>query len=421
VKLPCGRLTAAQANSVADAAGHFGSGVIEATNRSNLQLRGVRAHQAEDLAETLVAAGLGPLADGGDDIRNVMVSPTAGIDPAQALDTLGLAERLLATLQSCAAYRPLSAKFSVLLDGGEQVAMVEHPHDIWLAAMPGSAPSPAFAFGIAGRPPLAGDAAGALAAVACDDAHDLVAAVIDLFLELVVGRPELTRLRHLVAGMRAEQLVDRLARRVSFRIVRESELGGWRRAAPLPCGHIGSRAQRDRGFVSVGAVPPLGRLDCAMLQSLGRIAATLGDGTMRFTPWRSVLLPNVPASHAEAAVRALEAAGLSCRPDDPLATMIACSGSAGCASALAATQRDGRRLAGLLHARAGAVHLSGCGKSCAAAMPAPATLVGVAPDRYDLFVRDPDGPSRFGRPLAHGIGIAQAAALLAGMDADRRE
>ena len=136
---------------------------------------------------------------------------------------------------------------------------------------------------------------------------------------------------------------------------------------------------------------------------------------------RSVLLPNVPASHAEAAVRALEAEGLSCRADDPLATMIACSGSAGCASALTATQRDGRRLAGLLHARAGAVHLSGCGKSCAAAMPAPATLVGVAPDRYDLFVRDPEGPSRFGRPLAHGIDIAQAAALLAGMDADRRE
>ncbi|HBP2405347.1 TPA: precorrin-3B synthase, partial [Pseudomonas aeruginosa] len=42
IKLDAGRLDAAQARAVAAAARDCASGVIEATNRSNLQLRGVR-------------------------------------------------------------------------------------------------------------------------------------------------------------------------------------------------------------------------------------------------------------------------------------------------------------------------------------------------------------------------------------------
>jgi precorrin-3B synthase len=414
VKLPCGRLNAAQASAIADAAARFGTGVIDATNRSNLQIRGVRADQADELVEALIAAGLGPLAAGGDDVRNVMVSPTAGLDPAQKLDTLPLADRLLATLQTQVGYHTLSPKFSILLDGGEQVAAVGHPHDIWLAAMPDGSGRPRFAFGLAGCPPLPGDRSEPAAAVAVDHARDLVTAIIDLFLELAAARPEVTRLRTLLTETSADQFVDRLARRVSFPILREQRIAEWRRPPPSTDGHIGSHAQRQDGLIYVGAVPPLGRLTAATLRSVGWIAAALGDGTVRFTPWRSVLLPNIRASRAAEAVRRLDALGLVCHSDDPLATMIACSGSAGCASALAATQRDGLALASRLRSRgsARAVHLSGCAKSCAAATSAPATLVGVAEGRYDLFVRQADGPSRFGRLLAGNVSIDQAVELL---------
>ncbi len=415
VKLPCGRLAAAQAAAVADAAARLGSGVLDATNRGNLQIRGIRADQAAALVDALIAAGLGPLADGGDDSRNVMVSPTAGLDPSQEVDIRPLADRVLATLQTRAAYHALSPKFSILLDGGEQVAAVEHPHDIWLSAMPAAGVHRYFAFGFAGCPPLPGGRSGAAAAVAIDHAHDLVAASLDLFLELAAARPEVTRLRHLLTETSADRFADRLAQRVPFPIVRGDRIAAWRGRARLTDGHIGCHEQRQGGLSYVGAIPPLGRLAAATLRSVGRIAAELGDGTLRFTPWRSVLLPNVRASRAAETMRRLEEAGLVCRTGDPLATMIACSGSAGCASALAATQRDGLALASRLRSRgsARAVHLSGCAKSCAAAMPAPATLVGVADGSYDLFVRQADGPSRFGRLLASGISIDQAAELLA--------
>jgi precorrin-3B synthase len=414
VRLPSGRLGAAQAAAVANAAEGFGNGIIDATNRGNLQIRGVRPDRADRLIDGLIAAGLGPLAEGGDDVRNVMLSPTAGIDPEQRLDISNLADRLLATLQTDTRYRPLSPKFSVLIDGGEQVAPVEHPHDIWLAVMADRG-ADRFAFGLAGCPPLAGSPAGAPVAVAAEHAHDLVAAIVDLFLDFAVARPEMTRLRHLLSETGADQFIDRLAARVPFPIRRLPPAAAWRRRAPLPFGHIGTHPQRQDGLFFVGAVPPLGRLDVAMLRSLGRIAAEQGDGTIRLTPWRSVLLPNIPAARAARTEHHLEAIGLVCRAEDPRATMIACSGSDGCASGRAATQRDGLDLALRLRGRrgAGAVHLSGCAKSCAAAMPAAATLVAAAPGRYDLFMRHADGPSRFGRRVAENISIDQAADLLA--------
>ena len=77
VKLAGGSITAAQAHAVVDAALRYGSGVIEATNRSNLQIRGIRGAAAEHAAMVapLLAAGLGPANAASDDVRNLMLSP----------------------------------------------------------------------------------------------------------------------------------------------------------------------------------------------------------------------------------------------------------------------------------------------------------------------------------------------------------
>ena len=50
VQLAGGAVTAAQAHAVADAALRYGSGVIAATNRSILQIRGIRGAAAEHAA-----------------------------------------------------------------------------------------------------------------------------------------------------------------------------------------------------------------------------------------------------------------------------------------------------------------------------------------------------------------------------------
>jgi precorrin-3B synthase len=162
--------------------------------------------------------------------------------------------------------------------------------------------------------------------------------------------------------------------------------------------------------VYIGAVPGLGRLDAPMLRGLARLADEFGDATLRFTPWQSVLLPEIKTSDAPAVTLQLEALGLLCDAAQPLAHLVACTGSDACAKGLADTKQDARELAGRL-SRGLNVHLTGCRRSCAAAHVAPVTLLAVAPGHYDLYLRAPEQPG-FGVLHERNLTIEAAGAWL---------
>ncbi|WP_417695834.1 precorrin-3B synthase [Pseudomonas sp.] len=391
IKLDGGSIQADQAEAVASVAERFAGGVIEATNRANLQIRGIGpGHDA--LIEPLLAAGLGPRKLAGDDVRNLMLSPTAGIDRQMLLDTRPLAARILFTLQTHERFHELSAKFAVQLDGGEGLAMLEHHHDLWLSALVRNG-EPWLAFGLAGTPLDKPDGTVRLA-----QGHDLVVAVLELFLDL--ARPDQTRMRHLLAEIPRDELLVQLARRVALQPCPD-----WRRDESIDGLHIGIHSQHD-DRVYVGAAAPLGRLDAVMLRGAAQLARDKGDASLRFSPWQSLLLPNVRREDAHDALARLEELGLLCSLDQPLAQLIACTGSSGCGKAQADTKADARQLAELLQGqgRALKIHLSGCPRSCAAAHVAPATLLAVAPGRYDLYFRDATLPG-FGALQAHDLTI----------------
>lgn len=399
IKLSGGAITSAQAEAVASAADDFASGAIEATNRANLQIRGIGAEQAA-LIERLLVAGLGPDNAAGDDVRNLMLSPSAGIDRHQVVDTRALAGQILATLQRHEPFHDLSPKFALQLDGGEALAMLEHPNDLWLSAFE-QAGQCRLAFGLAGCP--TDTPAGS---VALEDGQALVVAVLELFLEL--ASPGQTRMRHLLADFSVAALVARLAERVAI-----APLARWQRPTHGSGLHMGAHAQAQADFVYVGAVPPLGRLDGAMLRGAAQLARQYGDGSLRFTPWQSLLLPNVREEHADEVLRGLHALGLLCDADQALSQLIACTGSAGCGRGLADTKGDARQLAALLqrHGAALNVHLSGCPRSCAAAHVAPVTLLAVTPGHYDLYFRAAGQPG-FGALHARNLTIEAVDALL---------
>lgn len=391
IKLDGGSIQADQAEAVAAVAERFASGVIEATNRGNLQIRGIGSEHSA-LIESLLVAGLGPRTLAGDDVRNLMLSPAAGIDRRRLFDTRPLAAQILVTLQTHERFHELSAKFAVQLDGGEALAMLEHHHDLWLSALVRHG-EPWLAFGLAGTPldtpagrvPLA-------------QGHALVVAVLELFLDL--ARPDQNRMRHLLADVSVDEFMTRLARRVPLQACLD-----WQRDASSDGLHLGVHPQHD-DRVYVGAAAPLGRLDAVMLRGAAQLAREKGDASLRFSPWQSLLLPNVCRADADQVLARLEGLGLLGSNDQPLAQLIACTGSSGCGKALADTKADARQLAELLQRRGQTlkVHLSGCSRSCAAAHVAPATLLAVAPGRYDLYFRDATLPG-FGALQAHNLTI----------------
>ncbi len=397
IKLPGGVLSAAQAEAVAEAAQRFAGGVIEATNRGNLQIRGVGAdHQG--LVEHLLAAGLGPREAGSDDVRNLMLSPLAGLDPAGLFDARPLAEQILALLERTPRFHQLSAKFAVQLDAGEALAMLEHPHDLWLSGLELDR-QPWLAFGLAGCP--ATDAP--LGAVPLSEGLNLVQAVLTRFLDL--ASLEQARMRQLLETCPAERFVAGLGLPVRD----DPAVRTWRRPVRA-AGWLGVLPQRHGQ--ALGLAPPLGRLDPDMLRGAAHLARVHGGGSLRVTPWQSLVLPDVHASsllEAQAQARRL---GLLTGADQPLVQVIACTGARGCAKGLADTKGDALTLAGLLLPGApGRVHLSGCVRSCAAAHVAPATLLARAPGRYDLYLRDARLPG-FGTLRARDLTLNEAGAML---------
>jgi precorrin-3B synthase len=403
IKLPGGTLAGDQARAIAEAAQRYASGTLELTNRSNLQIRGVRAESERDLIRALLDASLGPSDIAADDVRNLMLSPAAGLDRTQHMDIRPLAEELLALLQTNRSLHTLSAKFAIQLDGGESLCMLEHAHDLWLRALPGAPQQ--LVFGLAGCPTDR-----PLGAVAAADAVQLVEAMLLTFIEC--AQPQQSRMRQLLESVTADELLRRVQARLTFSL--PSVPVDWHRQHQATDAPIGIIAQRQAGLTMVAASALLGRVDAQQLLTLAALADQHGDGSLRLTPWQGLLIPNVQADEADAVLAALGQAGLLTDSDEPLANLIACTGSAGCSRGLADTKNDALKLAACLHehdARA-RVHLSGCPRSCAAAHVAPFTLLAVGDSRYQLFERAA-GLAGFGQPLAPPTDIEQAGAWLA--------
>ncbi|WP_412548210.1 precorrin-3B synthase [Pseudomonas sp. PDM21] len=410
IKLPCGQLDASAARAIALAAERHANGVLEATNRANLQIRGVHAGAENALSRELLAAGLGPRELASDDVRNLLVSPAMGLGTGSAFDASPLARQLLDLLERTPRFHDLSPKFGIQLDAGEALAMLEHPNDLWLSALSDDA-APLFAFGLAGCPPQRESDRSALAAVSAGQVPQLVEALLHLFLDLA-GDGQ-TRMRHLREMLCDEVLLERLQQRLPFALQLGPAVDNWRRPAPQTFGHLGIQPQRQPERTMVGAGFVLGRLDSTTLFGLADLAERFSVGQLRLTPWQSLILPDVAQTDAAVVLGALANLGLVIDAAQPLSRLVACSGSSGCARGLADTKADALRLAERLrHAPPAGVHLCGCPRSCAAAHVAPYTLLAVADGRYDLF-RRADDVAGFGQPLARNLSLDAAGDLLA--------
>lgn len=395
VKLALGRITADQARVVSQAARQYGSGALEITNRSNLQIRGVGPASGEALAATLVDAGLGPRHPDADDVRNVLVSPSAGRDPRASLDVTALAEALLVLLQEDPAFHTLSAKFAIQVDGGEGMAVRAHAHDIWLSALPGGQ---RLQLGLAGA---IGD--GTIGEVTPSAAVDVVAHILGRF--VATARNDQPRMRDVLASSAGPGFLADIRADASLTSAGLSDLQhNAIQKAP------GIYVQRDGVRRMILAQAPLGRLDAAQLDALADIASLHGSGWLHLTPWQGVLLPDIGERDASDVQQLLEALGLVTSANAPLAHLVACSGSVGCAKAHADTKADALQLASRLSQSAArpSVHLSGCPRTCASACIQPYTLLAQPGGRYTLFQHDPsvDG---LGQLRASGLDIEAAA------------
>lgn len=387
LRLAGGELSARAAHAVAEASRRCGSGVIEVTNRANLQLRGIRDDAQAQLVALAVGAGLGPSSETGDDLRNLMLSPLASDD------TRALAFELIDAMQNDANLHALSPKFALQLDGGEPLAMLDHVHDLWLASLDHT--HTRYAFGFAGSMPHRFNDMPALGSIARDDFVPFVMRVLHTFLAL--ASPDEKRMRNLLERVGEAAFVDALDLSLE-------NADTWRRAPVDASLRLGAHSLASGNMHYVGAQTRLGRLNAATFDAIADLSASHARSRILVTPWQSVLLPLVEASQMPYVLERLDELGLATDAKAPYARLIACTGSSGCIKSFSDTKADARLLAPLLPENI-EVHLTGCTRSCAAARPVEATLLAVDPGRYDLY--------HHARLDAQDITIEEAAARLA--------
>jgi precorrin-3B synthase len=357
LRIAAGILSPDRARGIADCAQRFGNGLLDLSSRGNLQLRGVTDESLPLLQDRLAALGLLDLDVAAESVRNVQVSPLAGLDPSVAPGLPALAGAIERRLVDDRALHALPAKFGFLVDGGGELPLDDIEGDVALRTC--------------GNGRLVVEAGGvAVEEAARDQAAEAAIRWAHAFLR--ARRGDERRMRDVI-GRLAPGAAP--ARRLSAR----KALAGYRMTPSI-------------GFFAAAA--PFGRLTAAQLAGLARLAEDHGRD-LRLTPWRAILLAPVAEASAKRLVDQIAGLGLLVDQRDPRLAAAACSGSPACLSGLADVQRDGAIFAAALApllARGASLHISGCAKGCARRAPASFTLVAQQGGRYTLM-RDADARS----------------------------
>jgi precorrin-3B synthase len=387
VKPSAGVITAAAARVIAWAASRHGNGHIDLTSRGNLQVRGLSPRSAELFAETILAHGLASADPAVEAIRNVMASPLGPDDPSAAFASHALAREIEAMLAAEAALQDLPPKFCVLVDGGGALPLSGVTADIMVRPH-----GEAVAVELDG----CGQAELCLRGTLAKTVRALALAFLRLSRE---RREPPRRMGALVTEIGAGAI---FAAAGLTPVAMPNAPSAETRA---PVGFIPLPAPAE-GCLGVGL--PFGRIEAAALVRLADLSEHHGDGTLRTTPWRALLLPGVAPEAVESIADEVQALGLIPDATDPRLHIFACVGAPACSSASVDARGDAARLAAAISTTEGrTIHVSGCVKSCAHRGPAALTLVG-RDGRYDL-VRDGGASDR---PALAGLAIANVIALL---------
>jgi len=338
LRIAGGALTPAQLGAIAQLALQHGTGQVEITARSNLQVRGLTPLSAPLLAravEALVEIERGLV---------VEVPPLAGDDASEIADPRALAAAIREGVEWGEALGP---KVTVVVDGNGSINLAALKADIRLVAVG-------------------------------EDRWTISVGThfFGLLAEADAAESVLTLL-----GLIAQRGPAARATDLSPLLVR-TLLAGHLLEAPAPLqaanSSIGSFALRDT--TANGIALPFGATDGQALMALAEAGAQHGVISFRLAPHHVLLALGADAGFAAMA----KDLGFITDPSDPRRRISACIGSDGCASGHIPARRIAAQLAASLDATS-TLHVSGCSKGCAHPRRAALTLVG-QPDGYGLVI-----------------------------------
>ena len=375
IRIPNGLLASHQLRTIADATQKYARGVADLTVRQNVQLHWVAIEALPELLETLWRAELTTMGSCGDDTRNIVGCPLAGVDADELCDASPLAVQATQMLVGNPDFYNLPRKFKVCITGCRVWCSYPEINDVGLTAIQrvvnGYAET-GFSLRIGGG--LSADpylARRLNCFVRWHQVAPVVKGVAEIFRDAGVLRENRERARlkflFLKHGWTAERFLSELEGRLGFALDPAVD-----EHPPVDTyrDHVGIHPQKQAGLCYVGAAVLRGRITSDQMRVAAELAESFGSGELRTTNMQNLLIVNVPIQRANALARLLNHAELPVQGSSFWRGAIACSGSEFCKLAITETKSFTRWLVEELEERLPEfdqhlkLNVTGCPNSC---------------------------------------------------------
>jgi ferredoxin-nitrite reductase len=351
VKVPGGRLSAAQARRIGEITDELARGpephpvwgdrYCDITTRQTVQVHWLRIGDIPEVWDRLEEVGLTTVQACGDSARNVSCCPVAGIDADEAFDASPVARAISDYFTGNRAYANLPRKFKISVTGCLDDCARAEINDV--AFVPARRTDGLLGFnllvggGLSDGPRIASDID---VFVAPQDAPECARAIAQLYGEL--GNREnrgVNRFRYLVQELGPELVRDEIESRaaVELRPAGEALTRGYRGD------HVGVHRQKvvdgdDRDLHYVGCSVTVGRMTGADLVALAGLAEQYGDSTLRLTADQNFVVPGIPGDRLESLLAEDVLSRYSPTPGPFSRGVVACTGNEFCRFAIVETK-----------------------------------------------------------------------------------
>jgi len=400
IKIPYGRLTIAQLETIADLAEEYSDRILHVTTRQDIQLHFVHIEDTPDLMRRLAASGITTREACGNTVRNVTGCPYAGVCQTESFDVTPYANAMTFFLLGHDDTQNFGRKFKLSFSGcKDQPCALANFHDIGCIArtrMVDGKKERGFEVVVGGGLGSVPQNAQLFDAFVPEtELLPLAQAMSRVYARLGEKQNRAkARLKFLVKKLGLEEfkrltLEERATLRpdprwtaflADLHVTDEKPLraAGPLPAEPHPAGFAAWRAtnvvpQAQPGYVMAGVTLPLGDLTSDQARQLADIARRFTGDTLRTTADQNMLLRWVSEADLVALYQALQAADLAGAGAGTLTDIVACPGTDTCklgissSRALAAElgkQLTGTELADNANAKGLHIKASGCFNAC---------------------------------------------------------
>jgi ferredoxin-nitrite reductase len=424
-KIPGGQINAAQARVLSKIADKFGHGFSDITTRQTIQMHWLRIEDIPEIFADLDSVGITTSGACGDDTRNVVGCPVAGIDPDEIIDATPQMIEVNAHMTNNRDFSNLPRKYKISVSGccircaqpdinccslfgvkRTVNGVTEAGYGIMVGGGLSSAPHLAQTLPFFIRPEQVWPVVKVVSEIFRDEGYRL--------------KRNRARFKFLVADWGVEKMASAVAERLEFKLDAHTDFDV---PKDQETDHLGIHAQKQPGLFWVGVNFAGGRIHDSKLEKIADIAekyAAPGRDAIRLTAKQNLLLLNIPEANLPALKTELDKGGFVYESSNFRKGCVSCTGIEFCNLAVAETKNRMIALVDQLEATSGwykdkiRIHFSGCPSSCGQHQiadigfrGAKTKVNGEQVDAYDAFIGGRLGANRRFNELLKGKIIAK--------------